>query len=96
MVEVETSHGLLLFVERSWLWLVFMFVMGKNRFRGGILYEERGSWCLTPAILVPSAVDTDCICMTFSTFAATSPDARSPQFADGSMNTDITPTCVQE
>ncbi len=41
MVEVETSHVLLLFVERSWLELVFMFVMGKNRFRGGILYEER-------------------------------------------------------
>lgn len=47
---------LLLFVERSWLWLVFMFVMKENRFRGGILYEERGSWCLTPEILFPAAV----------------------------------------
>ncbi len=42
IVEAEASHGLL-FVERSWLWLVFMFVMEEKRIRGGILYEERGS-----------------------------------------------------
>ncbi len=42
MVEAEASHRLL-FVERSWLWLLFMFVMEENRSRGGILYEERGS-----------------------------------------------------
>jgi len=37
-------------------------------------------------IFVRSAVDTDSICMTFSTFVATSPDAYRSQFADGRMN----------
>ncbi len=54
-MEAEASH-VLLFVERSWLWLVFMFVMEEKRFRGGILYEERGSLRLTQEVLPPVAV----------------------------------------
>ncbi len=43
IVEASASHVLLLFIERSWLWLVFMFVMEEKRFRGGILYGKRGT-----------------------------------------------------